>query len=130
MNRKMHRSLLVVSLLIVAAMVLGACAPAATTTPAPQAAPPTTAPARAAATAAPVRRRQPAKAAVGIVLPTKRSSRAGSRTRRASRMRGWEHLFSQGDSAKEKANVEVADHQGHQSPDHLPAGRHCCRGRR
>ena len=39
-------------------------------------------------------------------------SRAGCRTRRSSRRRATSRLFSQGDSAKEKANVEALISQG------------------
>jgi putative multiple sugar transport system substrate-binding protein len=102
MNRKMNRSLFVVSLLVVVSMLLGACqAPAAA---------PTTAPAQPVATTAPA---QPAgeKLGVGIVLPTKDEPRwlqDEARFKEALTKAGYdvEILFSQGDSAKEKANVE------------------------
>ncbi len=110
MNRKMHRSLLVVSLLIVAAMVLGACGtPAATPTAAPAQPQATTAPAKTEATVAPA---QPAnKALVGVVLPTKDEPR-WLQDQAVFQKAGWEPLFSQGDSAKEKANVEALISQG------------------
>jgi putative multiple sugar transport system substrate-binding protein len=79
-------------------------APAATTAPAAPAA--TTAPAAPAATTAPA-----ASLAVGIVLPTKDEPRwiqDQTRFQDALKAAGYqvEILFSQGDSAKEKANVE------------------------
>src|SRR5512143_2893892 len=105
MSRKMHRSLLVVSLLIVAAMVLGACGtPAAAPTAAP-----TAVPAKTEATAAPA---QPAnKALVGVVLPTKDEPR-WLQDQAVFQKAGWEPLFSQGSSATEKANVESLISQG------------------
>ena len=93
----------VISILFVIATVLSACGPAATTAPtaAPQA---TSAPA---ATAAPA-----STLAVGIVLPTKDEPRwiqDQTRFQDALKAAGYsvEILFSQGDSAKEKANVEA-----------------------
>src|ERR1051325_3835132 len=81
----------VMAALFVAATVLAACGPAATT--APTAAPQT-------------------KLAVGIVLPTKDEPRwlqDEARFKEALSAAGYdvEILFSQGDSAKEKANVET-----------------------
>jgi putative multiple sugar transport system substrate-binding protein len=86
--------------LIVAASVLTACQPAATEAPAEEAAP--------AKEAAPA---EEAKLAVGIVLPTKDEPRwiqDETRFTEALTAAGYdvEILFSQGDSAKEKANVE------------------------
>ncbi len=84
--------------LMVAASVLTACQPAATEAPA----------AEAPAAAAPA---EEAKLAVGIVLPTKDEPRwiqDETRFKDALTAAGYdvEILFSQGDSAKEKANVE------------------------
>ena len=102
MNPKMNRSLLVVSLLVALAMFLAACGGGAT---------PTTAPVQPSgqATTAP----QPAgeKLGVGIVLPTKDEPRwlqDEARFKEALTKAGYEVeiLFSQGDSGKEKANVE------------------------
>ncbi len=78
------------TILVVAAMALSACGPAATSAP--------TQPA--------------AKLAVGIVLPTKDEPRwvqDETRFKEALTAAGYdvEILFSQGDSAKEKANVEA-----------------------
>ena len=103
MNSKMNRSLLVVSLLLALSMFLSACG---TPTPAPTAAPvqpaaqPTTAPA------------QPTnKASVGVILPTKDEPR-WLQDQAVFQKAGWDPLFSQGDSAKEKANVEALISQG------------------
>ncbi|HLF74046.1 MAG TPA: substrate-binding domain-containing protein [Anaerolineales bacterium] len=84
MSKKVWYSLLAV--LVVAATVLSACGPAATETPA-------------------------STLAVGIVLPTKNEPRwiqDETRFRDALTAAGYqaEILFSEGDSAKEKANVE------------------------
>ena len=104
MNRKMHRSLFVVSLLVALSMLLAACtAPAAAPTTAPAKPAATTAPA---ATAAPVMTNK-----VGIVLPTKDEPRwlqDEARFKDALTKAGYdvEILFSQGSSATEKANVE------------------------
>jgi putative multiple sugar transport system substrate-binding protein len=81
------------SLLVVAVMMLSACTPAATATVAPATAPAET------------------KLGVGIVLPTKDEPRwiqDETRFKDALTAAGYnvEILFSQGDSAKEKANVE------------------------
>ena len=103
MNPKMNRSLLVVSLLVALSMLLSACGtptPAATQ-PAAPAAQPTTAPAV-----------QPAnKALVGVILPTKDEPR-WLQDQAVFQKAGWDPLFSQGDSAKEKANVEALISQG------------------
>ncbi len=88
--------------LFVAALIFSACATPAAPTAAPQATavtPPTAAP-------------PAAKLAVGIVLPTKDEPRwiqDETRFREALTKAGYEVeiLFSQGDSAKEKANVEA-----------------------
>ena len=95
------------SVLVAASMLLSACAPAATPTTAPAAPAATTAPAAPAATAAPAT----TGTAVGIVLPTKDEPRwiqDQTRFSDALTAAGFtsEILFSQGDSAKEKANVE------------------------
>ena len=113
-----------ISMLVVAATILSACAQATTQAPVV----PTTAPATAPTTAPAV-----GKTSVGIVLPTKDEPRwiqDETRFKDALGKAGYDVqiLFSQGDSAKEKANVESLDQPGHQSPDHLPAGRHCCCG--
>jgi putative multiple sugar transport system substrate-binding protein len=90
------------SALAVMAMILSACGPAATTVPATSA-PATTAPT--------------AKFAVGVVLPTKDEPRwiqDETRFNDAFKAAGYtvQILFSQGDSAKEKANVESLIAQG------------------
>jgi len=92
------------SVLVAASMLLSACAPAAAPTAAPVAPAATMAPA---ATAAPAS----TGTAVGIVLPTKDEPRwiqDQTRFSDALTAAGFtsEILFSQGDSAKEKANVE------------------------
>ncbi|HEX9090127.1 MAG TPA: substrate-binding domain-containing protein, partial [Anaerolineales bacterium] len=90
---------IVLSFLFIAAMVLTACGPAATTT-APQ------------ETTAPQPTQPPAaKLSVGVVLPTKDEPRwiqDETRFNDAFKAAGYDVqiLFSQGDSAKEKANVE------------------------
>ena len=94
--------LALVSILVMAVMVLSACATAATPTAAPAAA-------ATATTAAPAA--GGGKLAVGIVLPTKDEPRwiqDQTRFQDALKAAGYdvEILFSQGDSAKEKANVE------------------------
>lgn len=91
MKKSLH---ILLSLLAVFAVVLAACAPAATT----QAPEPTSAPAE--------------KLAVGIVLPTKDETRwtqDEARFKEALAAAGYdvEILFSEKDSAKEKANVEA-----------------------
>src|SRR5512138_3891062 len=90
MSKKVWYSLM--ALLVIAATVLSACAP--------KAAAPTTAP------------EAGQKLAVGIVLPTKDEPRwiqDETRFKDALTKAGYdaEILFSQGDSAKEKANVET-----------------------
>jgi putative multiple sugar transport system substrate-binding protein len=92
----------VLAVLMVASMVLAACAPAQPTAEA------TTAPEAAAPTAGAA---EGEKVPVGIVLPTKDEPRwiqDETRFRDALTAAGYdvEILFSQGDSAKEKANVE------------------------
>lgn len=112
MTRKNLYSLLAV--LLVAAFALSGCGPAATPT---QAAPaPTTAPVMPAATKAPAATAAPAFA-VGIVLPTKNEPRwiqDETRFNDAFKAAGTtvQVLFSDGDSAKEKANVETLISQG------------------
>ncbi len=116
----MSKQLTLLSALAAGAMILSACttatpvpptaAPAAKPTDAPKPAAPaaaTAVPAAPAATAAPV----VAKKGVGIVLPTKDEPRwiqDQTRFQDAFKASGTdvEILFSQGDSAKEKANVE------------------------
>ena len=102
------------AMLVVAAMVLSACAPAATPAPttAPQA---TTAPQ---VTTAPQATQPPAgQFAVGVVLPTKNEPRwiqDETRFNDAFKAAGYtvQILFSDGDSAKERANVESLISQG------------------
>ncbi|MBL8056049.1 MAG: substrate-binding domain-containing protein, partial [Anaerolineales bacterium] len=89
----------VLTVLLLAATLLAACAPAATQ--APQATQPPSG----------------EKLAVGIVLPTKDEPRwiqDETRFRDALTAAGYDVqiLFSQGDSAKEKANVEALISQG------------------
>jgi putative multiple sugar transport system substrate-binding protein len=101
-------SLYVLTIMVVAATVLSACGGAAPTA-APQAA--TSAPAQPAATA------PGTKVPVGVVLPTKDEPRwiqDQTRFQDAFKAAGYDVqiLFSQGDSAKEKANVEALISQG------------------
>jgi len=89
---------LLVTILFVASMLLAACIPATTSDPAASAAP-------------------QSKLAVGIVLPTKDEPRwiqDQTRFNDALTKVGYnvQILFSQGDSAKEKANVEALTSQG------------------
>jgi putative multiple sugar transport system substrate-binding protein len=91
MNRKIF---LVLSVLVIASFALAACGSKPTATPIPQ-----------------------AKLAVGIVLPTKDEPRwvqDETRFKEALTKAGYDVqiLFSQGDSAKEKANVEALISQG------------------
>lgn len=108
MSKKYLYSLLAV--LVAAATMLSACGPAATTAaPAPTSAAP-------AATAAPAMTAAPAFA-VGVVLPTKNEPRwiqDETRFNDAFKAAGYtvQILFSDGDSAKEKANVETLISQG------------------
>lgn len=97
--------------LLMAAFALSACGPAATPTQAPPVAP--------ADTAMPAATTAPAASAfqVGIVLPTKDEPRwiqDETRFNDAFKAAGTtvQILFSQGDSAKEKANVETLISQG------------------
>jgi putative multiple sugar transport system substrate-binding protein len=102
MNPKVNRSLLVVSFLVALSMLLAACtAPAAAPTTAPVA---TTAPE---ATTPPTT----GNALVGVILPTKDEPR-WLQDQAVFQKAGWDPLFSQGDSAKEKANVEALISQG------------------
>ncbi len=117
------------SLALIVLAIAVACAPAPT--PAPTAAPPTAAPKPVATTApaaatAPAATKAPAattapvaagKVPVGIVLPTKDEPRwiqDQTRFQDALKAAGYDVqiLFSQGDSAKEKANVEALIAQG------------------
>jgi putative multiple sugar transport system substrate-binding protein len=110
------RWLILLSLAVIALVALAACAPAPT--PAPTAAPPTAA-APAPTTAAPAAptaaaTKAPAaggKVPVGIVLPTKDEPR-WLQDLAVFQKAGYDALFSQGDSAKEKANVETLISQG------------------
>src|SRR5512135_1544196 len=110
MSKKAWYSL--VAVLMIAATALSACGTAAT--PAPTAMPaPTQAPA---ATAMPAATAAPAFA-VGVVLPTKNEPRwiqDETRFNDAFKAAGYtvQILFSDGDSAKEKANVESLISQG------------------
>ncbi len=109
MSRKFSYSLL--TMVMAAAFVLSACGPAATPTEVAPA--PTTAPA---ATVAPAATAAPAFA-VGVVLPTKNEPRwiqDETRFNDAFKAAGTtvQVLFSDGDSAKEKANVESLISQG------------------
>jgi putative multiple sugar transport system substrate-binding protein len=99
MSRKINRILVLMAVL---AMVVSACAPAATATPAPK---PTSAPV-VAPTTAPV-----GNQTVGVVLPTKDEPR-WLQDEAVFKAAGYTPLFSQGDSAKEKANVEALISQG------------------
>jgi len=106
MNRKLFRSLMILMVIAtIASLTVAACTPPA--------AAPTTAPAATAPAVAPTAPAQPAgeKVGVGIVLPTKDEPRwlqDEARFKEALTKAGYdvEILFSQGDSAKEKANVE------------------------
>jgi putative multiple sugar transport system substrate-binding protein len=118
MFRNMRWAMLISLALIVLAVAI-ACAPAPT--PAPTAAPPTAAPAAATKAPAPAATTAPAagggKVPVGIVLPTKDEPRwiqDQTRFQDALKAAGYDVqiLFSQGDSAKEKANVESLISQG------------------
>lgn len=109
MSKKYLFSLL--ALLIIAATALSACGPAATPTEAATQPP--------ASTKAPAATQPPAtpQFAVGIVLPTKDEPRwiqDETRFNDALKAAGYnvQILFSQGDSAKEKANVEALISQG------------------
>ena len=94
-------SLYVLTIVIVAATVLSACGGAATPAPAqPQQPAATTAPAAPAS-----------KASVGVVLPTKDEPR-WLQDQAVFKAAGYDPLFSQSDSAKEKANVETLISQG------------------
>ena len=104
MNHSKNRSLKFVSLLAVLGMFLAACAPAAAPTAAPAA--PT-----AAAPAAPTAKPATNAAQVGVVLPTKDEPR-WLQDEAVFKKAGYTPLFSQTDSAKEKANVEALISQG------------------
>ena len=109
MNLRKNRSLVFVTIIAVLGMILSACGPAATPTAAPPQPAATTAPAAPAATTAPA---QPTnKALVGVILPTKDEPR-WLQDQAVFQKAGWDPLFSQGDSAKEKANVEALISQG------------------
>jgi putative multiple sugar transport system substrate-binding protein len=104
MNKKVSLYVLLAALMV-AASILAACSPAATEAPA------AAAPAEEATTAKEAAPAEEAKLAVGIVLPTKDEPRwiqDETRFKDALTAAGYdvEILFSQGDSAKEKANVE------------------------
>ncbi|MFN8474754.1 MAG: sugar-binding protein [Anaerolineae bacterium] len=114
MSHKSARSLLTVLVLGIVALALFGCAGASQPASAPAAAQPTTAPAAAAQPTAAAAAKAPAaagKAAVGVILPTKDEPR-WLQDQAVFQKAGWEPLFSQGDSAKEKANVEALISQG------------------
>ncbi len=110
----MKKFVFVMLSLLVAASMLAACGtPAATPAPAATEAPAAATVAPAAATEAPAA----SGVAVGIVLPTKDEPRwiqDETRFQDALKTAGYsaQILFSQGDSAKEKANVEALISQG------------------
>ena len=111
MKSELKRFVMLAVTLTMIATVLLACGGGAT--PAPQ---PTAAPAAAQPTAAPAAAAG-GKVPVGIVLPTKDEPRwiqDQTRFQEALKAAGYESqiLFSQGDSAKEKANVEALISQG------------------
>ena len=113
MSRTYARSLITVLVLGVVAFTLFACASPAQPT-APAAAQPTAqakAPAAAQPTAAQAQAPAASKATVGVILPTKDEPR-WLQDQAVFQKAGWEPLFSQGDSAKEKANVEALISQG------------------
>ena len=85
---------LIITLLILAATLLSACGSAATVAPTTAPSAPTTAPTGG------------DKSLVGVVLPTKDEPR-WLQDQAVFVKAGWTPLFSQGDSAKEKANVEA-----------------------
>ncbi len=99
-----HAVVLAITLMAISILLI-ACGGGAQPTAAPAAEQPTAAP----ATAAPA---EPAnKALVGVVLPTKDEPR-WLQDQAVFQKAGWDPLFSQGDSAKEKANVEALISQG------------------
>jgi putative multiple sugar transport system substrate-binding protein len=105
MSRNITRSIVtIVALLTVVSMVLTACGGGATPAPAQPAQPQQ--PAATTAPAAPAN-----KAAVGVVLPTKDEPR-WLQDQAVFQAAGYSPLFSQTDSAKEKANVEALISQG------------------
>ncbi len=76
-----------------------------------------------------------AQVQIGVVLPTKDEPRwiqDQNRFETAFKTAGitTQVLFSQGDTAKEKANVESLITEGRQGHRHLPAGRSWSRRRR
>ena len=120
MFRKSARSLfIIVSLVVIATFLFGCGAkPAAQPTAAPAAAQPTAAPAAAQPTAAPAAAQPTAapaapanKALVGVILPTKSEPRR-LQDQAVFEKAGFTPLWSELDSAKEKANVETLISQG------------------
>ncbi|MFN8483032.1 MAG: sugar-binding protein [Anaerolineae bacterium] len=113
MSHKSTRSLLTVLVLGLVAIALFGCAGAAQPAAPAAQAPAAQAPAAAQPTAAQAAAAAPAagKAAVGVILPTKDEPR-WLQDQAVFQKAGWEPLFSQGDSAKEKANVEALISQG------------------
>ena len=110
MSHRFNRSLFTILALVVVATTLFACGGTpAQPTAAPAAAQPTAAPAAAEPTAAPAA--PTGKSAVGVVLPTKDEPR-WLQDQAVFQKAGFEPLFSQGDSAKEMANVEALISQG------------------
>ena len=112
-TRSTRFATLAISLLVIASVLVGCGGAAPTAAPAAPAAAATTAPAAApaaAATTAPAA--APAnKSSVGVVLPTKDEPR-WLQDQAVFEKAGWTPLFSQGDSSKEKANVEALISQG------------------
>ncbi len=105
MKSKFMRSvMIIVALTMITSALFGCTAPAQPT------AQPTAAPAKPTATTAPA---QPAtaKGTVGVVLPTKDEPR-WLQDQAVFEKAGFTPLFSQGDSAREKANVEALISQG------------------
>ena len=104
-------ALTAVALTVILSVLVGCAGPAAAPTSAPAPAQPTAAPQ---ATAAPKPTAAPPPApttAVGVVLPTKDEPR-WLQDQAVFEKAGFTPLFSQGDSAKEKANVEALISQG------------------
>ena len=104
-------ALTAIALTVILSVLVGCAGPAAAPTAAPAPAQPTAAPQ---ATAAPKPTAAPPPApttAVGVVLPTKDEPR-WLQDQAVFEKAGFTPLFSQGDSAKEKANVEALISQG------------------
>jgi putative multiple sugar transport system substrate-binding protein len=112
MNSSFKRFVMIgFALTIIGTMLIACGAPQPSAAPTTAPAAPTTAPAAptaapAAPTAAPA-----TTASVGVILPTKDEPR-WLQDQAVFQKAGWDPLFSQGDSAKEKANVEALISQG------------------